>query len=88
MDRGDSKPGDAVTVVDPRGNALGTAHYSSTSQICLRLLSRRIEAIDTTFLQRRIAASEAYRKRVVANSAAYRLIHAEGDLLPGLMVDR
>lgn len=80
--------GDAVRVVDPKGRVLGTAHYSSSSQIALRLLSRRVETIDEAFLRGRIEAAFAYRQRVVSNSDAYRLVHAEGDLLPGLIVDR
>ena len=88
LDRGGAEPGDAVTVVDHRGKALGTAHYSSTSQISLRLLSKRVEPIDRAFLLRRIAAAEAFRKRAVANSAAYRVTHGEGDRLPGLVIDR
>lgn len=80
-------PGDAVRVVDPRGHVLGTAHYSS-SQITLRLLTSRVEAIDKAFLHERIEAALFYRRRVVSNSDAYRLVHAEGDLLPGLIVDR
>jgi 23S rRNA (cytosine1962-C5)-methyltransferase len=75
-------------VVDPRGKSLGTAHYSSTSQITLRLLSRRVESIDTRFLQLRIEAAERHRRMVVHHTEAYRLVHAEGDLLPGLIVDR
>ena len=88
VDRGAASPGDAVRVIDPKGHNLGTAHYSSTSQITLRLLGTSAESIDPAFLRRRIAAAEAYRKLVVDNSNAYRLIHAEGDLLPGLIVDR
>ncbi len=88
LDRGAAAPGDPVTVVDPRGRALGTAHFSSSSQICLRLLSDRAETLDRSFFMRRIAAAESYRKRVVADSDAYRLVHGEGDRLPGLIVDR
>jgi len=87
-DRGPAQPGAPVRVVDPKNHNLGTGHYSSTSQIAVRLLSTRIEAIDEQFLSKRIAAALEYRERVVANSDAYRLIHAEGDLLPGLIVDR
>jgi len=86
--RGDAEPGDAVTVVDPRGRALGTAHYSSTSQICLRLLSDRAEAIDEAFFEARLRAAAEYRGRVVKGTDAYRLVHGEGDQLPGLVVDR
>jgi 23S rRNA (cytosine1962-C5)-methyltransferase len=88
IDRGDAQAGDAVRVVDFRGRPLGIAHYSSTSQITLRLLSTQNEKIDHSFLSTRIAAALDYRRRVVENSNAYRLIHAEGDLLPGLIVDR
>lgn len=88
LDRGGARPGDAVRVVDPGGKNLGTAHYSSTSQITLRLLSTRIEAIDREFLRRRIEQAQAYRREVVRDSDAYRLVHAEGDFLPGLIVDR
>jgi 23S rRNA (cytosine1962-C5)-methyltransferase len=88
LDRGEAQPGDAVRVVDNRGRSLGTAHYSSTSQITLRLLSRRVEPIGLAFLRERIGAAQRYRASVVNDSEAYRLIHAEGDELPGLIVDR
>jgi len=88
VDRGEAQPGDAVKVVDARGRALGIAHYSSSSQICLRLLSTQVEAIDRAFFLRRLAAAEAYRRRVVSGTDAYRLVHAEGDLLPALIADR
>lgn len=88
LDRGGANPGDCVAVIDTKGSALGTAHYSSTSQICLRLLSKRVEPIDRAFLLRRIAGAETYRKRVVTGSGAYRLVHGEGDQLPGLVIDR
>lgn len=88
LDRGQAVGGEAVVVVDPSGAALGTAHYSASSQISLRLLSERVETIDRSFYLRRIAAAEAYRKRVVADSEAYRLVHGEGDQLPGLVIDR
>jgi 23S rRNA (cytosine1962-C5)-methyltransferase len=88
LDHESAQPGDAVRVTDDKGRVLGTAHYSSTSQITVRLLSPRIEPIDEAFLQARIEAASAYRRRVVSDSDAYRLIHAEGDLLPGLIIDR
>jgi len=86
-DRGEAQPGDAVKVVDARGRALGTAHYSSSSQICLRLLSTEVEPIDRGFFLKRLAAARDYRRRVVSGTDAYRLVHAEGDLLPALIVD-
>jgi 23S rRNA (cytosine1962-C5)-methyltransferase len=88
IDSGSAHAGDAVRVIDFKGRILGTAHFSSSSQISLRVLSKRVEPIDETFLLERIQAAYAFRQRVVSNSDAYRLIHAEGDLLPGLIADR
>jgi len=67
---------------------LGTAHYSDSSQISLRLLSNRAETIDQAFYLRRVTEAEAYRKRVVRDSNAYRMVHGEADQLPGLVIDR
>jgi 23S rRNA (cytosine1962-C5)-methyltransferase len=88
LDRGEADGGEAVLVVDPGSKPLGTAHYSSASQISLRMLSDRAETIDQAFYLRRIAQAEAYRKRVAAGTDAYRLVHGEGDQLPGLVIDR
>lgn len=96
VDRGDAAPGDAVLVAvvnrnGKPGKPLGIAHYSSTSQIALRMLSdasERMETIDRAFFIRRLTAAIAHRERVVQNSDAYRLVYSEGDLLPGLIVDR
>ena len=88
IDRGDAHAGDAVLVVGPKGAALGVAHHSSASQIALRMLTDHVGPIDRAFYTTRIAAADAHRKRVVTGSNAYRLVHAEADLLPGLIVDR
>jgi 23S rRNA (cytosine1962-C5)-methyltransferase len=87
-DRGGATAGEAVRVADARGRALGTAHYSSASQISLRLLSREVEPIDAGFFRRRLEAAGEYRRRVVAGSDAFRLVYGEADLLPALIVDR
>jgi 23S rRNA (cytosine1962-C5)-methyltransferase len=88
VDRADAQAGDVVKVVDQRGRALGTAHFSSASQIVLRLLSLHVEPINEDFFLRRCEAALHFRQQVVQNTNAYRLVHAEGDLLPGLIVDR
>jgi 23S rRNA (cytosine1962-C5)-methyltransferase len=87
-DRGDAQPGDVVKVADPHGRPIGVAHYSSTSQITLRLLSSKPEPIDQEFFRRRLTAAIRHRERVVKNSNACRLVFSEADLLPGLIVDR
>jgi 23S rRNA (cytosine1962-C5)-methyltransferase len=87
-DRRDAAPGAAVRVVGPRRKLLGTAHYSSTSQITLRMLSNRAEEIDASFFRERIERAAAYRRNVVSGTTAYRLVYGEGDLLPALIIDR
>lgn len=87
LDSAGALPGDAVRVTDPAGRLLGTAHFSSTSQIALRMLSPRVETIDRAFFRGRIAAAARYRQVVVRESTAYRLVFAEADLLPGLILD-
>ena len=88
VDRGDAEAGAPVIVASERGRPLATAHYSAASQITLRILSHGTEEIGPEFYSRRLAAAEAYRRRVVCNTEAYRLVHGEADLLPGLVVDR
>ncbi len=87
-DRGGAQPGDAVRVADDRGRALGTAHYSSTSQITLRMLSDRVEPIGREFFLAALSAAAAFRQRVVHDTEAWRLAHGEADRLPALIVDR
>jgi 23S rRNA (cytosine1962-C5)-methyltransferase len=88
LDRDGAQPGQPVKVADQRGRPLGTAHYSSTSQIALRMLSPHIEHIDRAFYHRRLHAAELHRRRIVEDTDAYRVVHAEADLLPALIVDR
>ncbi len=85
---GDTQPGDTVRVTGPNGRVLGTAHYSSSSQIALRLLSPEPIETDAAFFRARIAGAQTYRDRVVSDTDAYRLVHAEADGLPALIVDR
>ena len=83
-----AQPGDTVTVLDPRGLALGTAHFSASSQIALRLFSNQVEPLDEAFFRPRLAAAIAHRRKAVQNSNACRLIFSEADRLPGLIVDQ
>jgi 23S rRNA (cytosine1962-C5)-methyltransferase len=81
-------PGSLVAVTDQRGKPLGTALYSSTSQIAIRLISPDAVADFPVLLRERIANAIAYRESLVRNTDAYRVIFSEGDFLPGLIVDR
>jgi 23S rRNA (cytosine1962-C5)-methyltransferase len=88
-DRGAARPGEAVKVGDGRGRWLGIAHYSSSSQIALRMLSNHVEPIGPEFFLDRLRAAELHRRLVVGpDSDAYRVVHGEADLLPALVVDR
>src|SRR5205814_2912163 len=83
------EPGDTpgiVAVTDRRGRHLGRALYSPRSEIRLRLLTRGREAIDAAWWGERIAAAAARRTELAAT--AFRVVHAEGDGLPSLVVDR
>jgi len=93
VDRGGAQAGDAVRVVVEKrgggeGQSLGVAHYSSTSQITLRMLANRAAPIDRAFFLDRLKRAIAHREQVVENSTARRLVFSEADLLPGLIVDR
>jgi 23S rRNA (cytosine1962-C5)-methyltransferase len=81
-------PGSLVTVTDHRGQILGSALYSSSSQIAIRLISREPVADFSALLRQRIAEAIAYREPIIRDSNAYRVIFSEADFLPGLIVDR
>jgi len=81
-------PGSAVAVRDERGRNLGSALYSSASQIAIRLISREPVADFPALLRQRIRDAIAYRERIVRDTNAYRVIFSEADFLPGLIVDR
>jgi 23S rRNA (cytosine1962-C5)-methyltransferase len=85
---GEATPGSLVSVTDHRGQFLGSALYSSSSQIAIRLISREAVSDFPALLRRRIADAIAYREPMVHDSNAYRVIFSEADFLPGLIVDR
>jgi 23S rRNA (cytosine1962-C5)-methyltransferase len=80
--------GALVRVHDPRGKFLGTALYSSSSQIAIRMISHGSVRDLPALVAERIRAAIAYRKDLVANTDAYRIAFSEADFLPGLIVDR
>ncbi|MCL6553187.1 MAG: class I SAM-dependent rRNA methyltransferase [Firmicutes bacterium] len=85
---GQPGPGDVVDVASRRGRFLGRGDFNPQSRIRVRLLTRHDEAIDDALLTRRLRTALALRARVVAATTACRLVFGEGDLLPGLVVDR
>jgi 23S rRNA (cytosine1962-C5)-methyltransferase len=81
-------PGSLVTVADYRGQILGSALYSNSSQIAIRLISREPVADFPALLRQRVAEAIAYRQPIIRNTNSYRVIFSEADFLPGLIVDR
>lgn len=84
-------PGSLVHVIGPKDKVLGSAIYSSSSQLRLRLLRR--ESLNSEdellkLLRHRLAEAFSYRSQIVSESDAYRLLFSEADLLPGLIIDR
>ena len=81
-------PGGVVRVLDGGGEALGCATFNPHSLIAARLLSADPDAaIDRGFFRARLEAAAELRERLF-DGRDYRLVHAEGDRLPGLAIDR
>ncbi|MBO4369184.1 MAG: class I SAM-dependent rRNA methyltransferase [Desulfovibrio sp.] len=84
----DFTPGEEVTVCNAQGHALGSALINPKALICARLYSRKSEqAFDSAFLQKRFEKALLAREQLFS-SPWYRLVHGEGDFLPGLVIDR
>lgn len=87
--RAEPQEGEIVQVVDCKGNILGVGHYQIGS-IAVRMLEFGVCELPKDFWRTRIAEAYAMRERlglVNDNNNSYRLIHGEGDFLPGLIVD-
>lgn len=68
---------------------LGRGYFNSRSKIRLRVLTRHVaEDVDDALLRRRLVAALGRRRRLYPAATSLRLVHAEGDGLPGLTVDR
>lgn len=80
--------GDTVAVLGPRGRIVGHALFSDRSEIALRMLTRGDEPAGLDLWRARLARAIAYRATLDIDATACRLVHAEADLLPSLIVDR
>ena len=87
---GEPQEGDLVDVVDAHGQWMATGHYQQESIIC-KVLSFDTPEVDEAFFRRRLQSAIAYRERLgffgLADTNVFRLIHAEGDQMPGLVAD-
>ena len=86
-DAGGAGHGDVVRVRDGEGRALGFASYSAASKISLRRLSRDEDAPDDASFAARAEAAVAWRRQVVSDTTAFRVVYGESDGLPGLVAD-
>lgn len=81
-------PGSVVAVETRAGEGVGLAHLNPHSLIALRMLDRTAErTIDSAWVAERLSQALAWRGRLF-DSPYYRVVHAEADGLPGLIVDR
>jgi 23S rRNA (cytosine1962-C5)-methyltransferase len=80
--------GEIVHVLGPRNRTIGYALFSDQSQIPIRMLTRGDGVADLAVFRRRLQNALAYRDSLQLDATAYRLVHAEADLLPSLIVDR
>ena len=87
---GNPQEGDLVDVVAADGRWLAVGHYQSDSIIC-KVLSFDTQQVDETFYRERLQSAIAYRERMgffdVEETNVFRLVHAEGDFMPGLVCD-
>jgi 23S rRNA (cytosine1962-C5)-methyltransferase len=90
IDRVSAAPGDIVDVVDSRGNFLGRGYCNPESRITVRMLAWDDRPVDDAWWRERVQASVRRRDALLSGgtTTGCRLIHAEADFLPGLIVDR
>lgn len=84
------QPGSIVELRGKKNEFLGVGYVNPASLISVRVLSRKNEPIDAAFFKRRIEGALRYRKRFITDGpqSAFRAVYSEGDLLPGLIVDK
>lgn len=86
---GQPESGETIDVIDSRGGFLARGAYSPESQIRVRVWSWNPEAkINPDFMRARLQRAFALRAEILPDATALRLVHAESDHLPGLVVDR
>lgn len=85
-----AQPGDVVSIYDKAGRYFGRGLYNPRSQIALRVLTNEDRQIDDAFWRDAIERSVSLRKSLRLDDVtdAYRLVHAEGDGLSGLILER
>jgi 23S rRNA (cytosine1962-C5)-methyltransferase len=87
---GIAEPGELCIVISSRGETLGTGYYNPLSSICVRMLSAGDGEFTERTLLQRIDRAIGLRAPLLGgrDTTALRLVNAEGDFLPGLIVDK
>ncbi len=86
--QGSSDKKSLCRVIDAKGRFVCQGFYSPFSQIAVRVLTRGKEAIDEAFFRKKITRSLEMRQGIISeHTTCYRIIHGEGDGIPGLVVD-
>lgn len=84
----DAEPGSIVTVQDAKGNFLGRGYWNQRSQIQVRILTWEDQAIDESWWRNSLKRAIERRYPQPQHHVANRIINAENDFIPGLIVDR
>ena len=87
--RGDAQAGEIVELHDARGSFIARAFFNPTSHIRARVLTYDVtEKINRAFFETRLALAAARRVNALGHTNAMRVVHAEADQLPGLVIDK
>lgn len=79
--------GEIVQILDYTGQLIGVGYANPKSNLVVRVLELGVEELSENFWEKRIEACISRRKDIISKNDAYRLVHAEADSLPGLIVD-
>jgi 23S rRNA (cytosine1962-C5)-methyltransferase len=88
LEAADASDGSIVGIKDHKGNFVGQALFSDSSEITLRLLTQSADPVDREWWRTRLRTAAARRSQIGEDTNAYRLVYSEGDLLPSLIIDR
>ena len=87
--RGEPAAGDTVEIFTSAGRFVGRGHFNPNSLIAARIFTDDPRTdVDTDPLRQRLAGCAELRERLFPGARTWRMCHAEGDFLPGLIVDR
>src|ERR1051326_578120 len=85
---GEPQAGDIAQLRNYARKFLGSGFYNPQSLIAFRLLTRTEEELSFDFFRKRIETALLLRRKLFSNSETFRLVHGEGDYLPGLVIDK